>query len=136
MTQENMARRGKQNGRYLHGGYVKELLTDEERKMYNEDMCAYLEDNPYLEDPFMLDMLHQYELMKIRLMRINSFLFDPHVPEKEKSGADKKADALRRTMNLYATRMGRTYVSRQRKKDKIRRKSPFELMQEEGGEDA
>lgn len=125
------ARRGVDNGRYSHGGYCLDLLTDDERVQFEKDIAAYLEAYAYLEEPMMLDLLYEYEVMKIRLARIRAFLLDKNVAEMDKFGAEKLADMLRRTMSLFATRMGITYVSRQRKKDKIQRKTPLELMEEE-----
>lgn len=128
---KSKARRGSDNGRYAHGGYCLDLLTDDERALFEKDIASYLEAYAYLEEPMMLDLLMEYEVMKIRLARTRAFLLDIKVPEQEKFGAEKMADMLRRTMSLFATRMGITYVSRQRKKDKIQRKTPLEMMEEE-----
>ncbi len=128
---------GKQNGRYQHGGYCLDLMSEEERKMFESDVQEYTQSYAYLaDDPILLDLLYEYEIMKIRLRRIRGFLIDPNVPEVQKVGADKLSDSLRRTMSLYATRMGITYVSRARMKDKIAKRLPFEIAEDERGDES
>jgi hypothetical protein len=107
------------------------LLTAEEKRVFEQDVAVYLETYPYLEEPFMMDLLYEYEFMKINLMRIRRVVFDGNIDEKEKYSQEKRADTLRRTMSLYANRMGITYVSRQRKKEKVERKTPLEMIEEE-----
>jgi len=125
------ARLGMDNPSFKHGGYVLDLLTDEEREQYKEDMKAYLDAYPYLKEPMMMDMLKNYELCKIRLERLQSFLFNHVIPESEKLSGQRLANDLSRVMSLLATRMGITYVSRQRRKEKIKRQTPIELLEEE-----
>lgn len=127
----NRARQGTDNPSFKHGGHVVDLLTDEEATQYERDLKMYLDAYPYLKEPIMMDMIKEYVLMKIRLQRMNSWLFSAHIPESEKYGASRLADNLRRTMSLYATRMGITFVSRQRRKEKIKRKKPLEILEEE-----
>ncbi len=122
---------GKANGRYQHGGYCLDLMTEDERKMFEDDVAEYTQTYAYLaDDPILLDLLYEYEIMKIRLRRIRAFLLDPDTNEGAKVGADKLSDSLRRTMSLYATRMGITYVSRARMKDKLTKRSPFDIANE------
>jgi len=125
------ARLGVDNPSFRHGGYVLDLLTEEEREQYERDMEMYLEAYPYLKEPIMRDMLKRYELCKIRLQRIESYLFDSHVVEEDKLSAQRLANDLSRVMSLLATRMGITYVSRQRRKEKVERKTPIELLEDE-----
>lgn len=124
------ARFGMSNGSFRHGGYVVDLLTEEERKQYHEDMARYKKDTALSGDLIMRDLLHHYELAKIRLQRLECYLFDPVVSDADKLSAMRLANDLTRIMSLLATRMGRTYVSRQRRKEKIVRKTPIELLEE------
>ena len=128
------ARKGMANAMFKHGGYVLDLLTEEERKQYEEDMELYKQDSALANDPIMMDMLKHYELAKIRLQRLESYLFNPVIPDSEKISAMRLANDLTRIISLLATRMGRTYVSRQRRREKIERKTPIELLEEEGGD--
>ena len=114
-----------------HGGYIVDLLTDEEKDQFENDYRKYLDYYTYLKEPVMQDMLREYLLIKIRLARLESYVFNLNIEEKEKFGADKLVNDLRRTMSLLATRMGISYVSRQRRKDKIKRELPFEIKEEE-----
>lgn len=126
-----MARRGMANAMFKHGGYVTDLMSDDERKQYREDWKTYLDAYPYLNEPVMTDLLKRYLIMKIRLQRLEAFLMDRNIVESDKLGAQRLANDLARVMSLLATRMGITYVSRQRRKEKIKRKTPLEIMEDE-----
>jgi len=121
---------GEKNVNFKHGGYCVELMTPEEKEQFARDIETYLAAYPFLREAIMMDLLLEYVIIKIRLQRIRNFLFDPNIPEKDKLGAEKLADMLRRTMSLYATRMGLSYVSRQRRKPKPERKTPLEILTE------
>lgn len=101
-------------------------LTPEEREQYDRDMENYLKWYPYLNEPIMSDMLHEYEMMKLRLERIKRVTMNPNIDLKETITLEKMADMLRRTMSLYANRLGISFTGRQRRKEKIQRRPPTE----------
>jgi len=127
----NRARMGMANASFKHGAYVIDLLTDEEREQYHKDIAMYLKAYPYLKEPICMDMLKHFELGKIRLQRLESYLFDPVIVEEDKISAMRLANDLLRVLSLLGTRMGITYVSRQRRKEKIQRKTPLEILEDE-----
>jgi len=128
----NMARWGLENPNFKHGGYaIQEYLTPADVEYVEKEKERYLKAYSYLKEPVMEDLLLEYLLIKLRLQRVNAYVHNPVIPEEDKVGAEKKADMLRRTFSLLATRMGISYVSRQRRKEKIERKLPFELMEED-----
>jgi len=126
-----MARWGMDNSQFKHGGFSqKEYLMPEDKEAIEKEKERYLEAYAYLKEPVMMDLLHEYLLIKLRLLRINAWIMNPAIPEEDKIGAEKRADMLRRTFSLLATRMGISYVSRQRRKEKLKRRLPMELMKE------
>jgi len=132
----NRARKGEENPMYKHGGWVKtEYLTEEDTTWIESEKKRYLDAYSYLKEPVMMDLLHEYLLIKLRLRYINAYVHNPVIPEEDKLGAEKRADMLRRTFSLLATRMGISYVSRQRRKEKLKRKLPMELFGEDENEE-
>ena len=63
----NKGHPGSTNPNFKHGGYVIDLLTDAEADRYEKDMAAYKKACPYLfEDPFLANMVHDYQMMKLK----------------------------------------------------------------------
>jgi len=125
------ARPGVSNPNYKHGDYVREKrLTPEDLARIQKLRKEYLEAYPYLDEPIMLDLLHEYLLIKLRLEYINAWVHNPNIAEEDKLGAEKRVDSLRRTYSLLATRMGISYVSRQRRREKVKRQLPMDLIRE------
>lgn len=125
------ARYGTANGKFKHGGYVLNLLNDEEREYYERRKKEYLNAYSYLEsEPPMLRMLHELILTEILMDRLNNFIMDPHIPLAESVAAGKRLDSLRRTYSLYLARMGITYQSRERRKVRKERRTALEAAEE------
>ena len=125
------ARFGDTNGNFKHGGYCEQMLNEEEKKFYEDRKKQYMKNYPYLKEPAMQVMLRHVITMEIQMERILAFLMDTHIPISESVGAGKRLDALRRTYSLYLTRMGITYVSRERRKERLKKKTPLEKLTEE-----
>jgi len=109
------SRVGPENGGFKHGGYVIFLLNEEEQKYYERKKEEYLKAYPYLNEPAMLDLLDEALLLKIRILRLWEFILSPVIPFEEVANAQGLLEKLVRTYSLYMTRLGLTYVSRQRK---------------------
>lgn len=110
----------------LRDRYSIEMLTPEQREQYRKDIDTYLKYYPELREPVMMDLLHEYELMRLRLQMVETKIMSGEIEPKQVIKTEKLADMLRRTISLYANRMGISYVSKQRRKEQIKRKPPTE----------
>jgi hypothetical protein len=106
-------------------------LTEEEKKYYETRKTDYLKASPYLKEPLMSFMLHQVLLMEIRMMRLNAIIADTNSEKAAVNSACRALDALQRTYAVYGTRMGQGYISRERRKEGIKKQSPLEKATEE-----
>jgi hypothetical protein len=121
---------GETNGNYKHGGHCVDLLNDVERERFEKYKREYLVAYPYLSEPAMADLLRETLILKIRMERINAYILGTPLGFADLHASSKLLDMLERTFSLYLTRLGLTYVSRQRMKKRGKRKTALEMITE------
>lgn len=107
--------------------YLQTLLDDKEKEYFKKRKETYLKAYPYLKEPAMELLLGELIFMELRMRRLNERVFANTAIIAEKN----ELDGLRRTFVLYLTRMGISYISRERRKEKPKKQSPLEKLTEE-----
>jgi hypothetical protein len=103
-----------------------DLLTEQEKEYYSKQQDSYLKTYPYLKEPAMRNMLDELIFMEIRMARLNKTIMDPNSEVATASRLEGQLNNLRRTYAVFLTRMGISYIARQRRQEPVKKQSPLE----------
>lgn len=107
------------------------LLTQEEKEYYSKQQDGYLKTYPYLKEPAMRNMLDELIFMEIRMTRLNKIVMDTNTDNATANRLEGQLNNLRRTYAVFLTRMGISYIARQRRQELVKKQSPLEKAQGE-----